>query len=90
MISKRISLVASCGMATPSWLSTVTATASGPTVIGTTVAELLLAKALWRRRKRRVALYVVPLKSLVEEKVGQFAKLWSGDGSYGWRVRACL
>ena len=55
----------------------------------TTVAELLIAKALWRRRKRRVALYVVPLKSLVEEKVGQFAKLWSGDGSYGWRVRAC-
>ena len=70
----------------------------------TLVAELLLAKALVGRGGacasssssgsnkacdgEVTALYVVPFVSLVEEKTRHFKQLWSGDESYGLRVRA--
>ena len=56
----------------------------------TLVAETLLARALWRHdHKSRVALFVVPKRALADEKAAELARHFSGDGSYGWRVRVC-
>ena len=37
----------------------------------------------------RVALFVVPKRALADEKSAELARHFSGDGSYGWRVRVC-
>ena len=56
----------------------------------TLVAEALLARALWRHdHTPRVALFVVPKRALADEKAAELARHFSGDGSYGWRVRVC-
>ncbi|KAJ1460281.1 hypothetical protein M885DRAFT_510104 [Pelagophyceae sp. CCMP2097] len=66
---------------------------AGPSVSGRSPAEALGSDSKApevppKLASKRTALFVVPFVALAQEKARHFAERWSGDGSYGFRVRA--